>query len=172
VPLKGYLQVPSIQMLKIFVFAFLISVLGCGTQFSSKGPVEKAIGTKIAETCAASQTCTVRIDEVTWFDWDNVIAFSGGFTYVDKNHILGKDYFKDSQYGLSNTLVFFKDGEIIYAEENYRDIEGYHNGDIEFSDMDSSKRYRKYLSGSVFEVTRNGLKDGSYYSLSCKACDE
>lgn len=157
------------RILLVFLFLMLIS---SACTFFSKEKIETAIGNKIQKDCAVGQVCSLEMNEVTAFEWDSMLVFSGGFTYVDINDVIGKDYFKESKFGLSNTLVFFKNGEIVYTEQNFRDIEGYHNGDTYFSDMDISKRYRMYPRNSVFEVKRNKITEGEYYSLQCKNCIE
>lgn len=159
-------------MCKLLTTLVVSAILSCGSLGTGKGRVENALGSRVREVCGTKQECTIRIDEVTSFDWDSVTVFSSGLTYVEKNKVLGKDYFTESKYGLSNALVFSDDGKIVYAEENIRDVEGIQPGDTYFSDMDSAKHYRVYRRDSVFEVERKRLADGEYYSFRCMNCSD
>jgi hypothetical protein len=169
-----YFKYSRRRLSKSFLCIFVLSLtLSCGDFFTGKGKFENSIGVKIRETCVKKEKCSIRIYESTWFDWDKMIVFSGGFTYIDLNHVLEKDYFKESKFGNSNTLVFFKDKEIVYAEENFREAEGYRNGDLLFTDIDdSSQGYQVYKRDSDFRVERNALQSGEYYTLTCINCDK
>lgn len=157
------------RKLSLSVFLFFV-LFSAGCSFTGRGKIENAIDSKIREVCESNRICSIRVDEITWFDWDSLVVFSGGFTAVDKNRVLGKNYFNESHYGFSITIVLLKDGEIVYSEENFRDMERNRDGDTYFSDVDPSKHYRMYPRNSVFEVERQRLSDGEYYSLKCINC--
>ncbi len=153
---------------KLLLLCFLSLILSCGDFFTGEGKFENTIGKKIRETCVKKEKCSIRIYESTWFEWDKLIVFSGGFTNIDVNNVLEKDYFieknyfKENKFGNSKTIVFLKDKEIVYSEENFREAEGYRNGDLYFYDIDTSKGYQVFKKDSEFHVERNAIQADEY----------
>lgn len=142
------------------ILTILVYLVCSCTFFSTK--IENRIGWWVRWNCANQVACILRLRELTNFDWDKVYAFPLGTTQEDVERIIGGKIPEFQEF--SRTLVFIRDNQIIYVEQNPGDVEGIVDGEVGFVSSPSIF-YGMYDKNSSFEVKIISMNQKTYYEL-------
>jgi hypothetical protein len=123
---------------------------------------EAKLVSAITTKCQSQFPCTLRIKDVTDFEWDKLYVFKytahRGVVEKAVGHQL-KDYGE-----FRRRIAFTNKGNIVLYEEEPTNIEHLVNNEVVFDIPDSSD-YRIYDSDATFAVQKIPIPDGSYYEL-------
>jgi hypothetical protein len=126
-------------------------------------PIERKIGASV-DSCKPAGPCTIRIKDLTDFQWDRMHVFSYGAypEYIEK--ALGAplpDYVE-----FKRRLVFLKGGEIVHREDEPIDIEGMVDGEVRFAGMDTEPSHLSFTpEDAVFSASKQKHSNGVAYVL-------
>ena len=139
----------------------LVVFQSCGTPTIDPLSIEGKLVTKIKATCGESTGCTIRLRDVTDFDWDRVYVFSS----IPKDQIekvIGAPFPRHEEF--KRSIIFLNGGKVVYSEAEPTDIESLINDQVVF-DITYGDNYRSYSFDSRFEVQRKSFQRGVYYEL-------
>lgn len=129
----------------------------------SVGRIERKLSVKISEVCRHPNTCTIRLTEITDFNWDKMYIFRVGATHDDINKALNTPLPVYTEF--TRKLIFIRESKIIYREDWPSTMDGLENGDMVFS-MPVDKFYAELTPDTAeFEVAEKPLTNGIYYEL-------
>jgi hypothetical protein len=140
----------------------LIVLQSCGTPTVDPHSIEGKLVTKIKTTCGESTGCTIRLRDVTDFDWDRVYVFNYAVTKDQIEKVIGAPFPQYEEF--KRSIVFLKGGKVVNSEADPTDIESVINDQVVF-DIAAQGNYRVYSSESRFEVQRKNFSRGVYYEL-------
>lgn len=140
----------------------LVLLQSCGTPAIDPHSIEGKLVAKIKTTCGESSGCTIRLRDVTDFDWDRVCVFNYAVTKDQIEKIIGAPFPRYVEFRRS--IIFLKGGKVVYSEADPTDIEGPLNDQVVF-DIAERGNYRTYSSESRFELQRKSFSRGVYYEL-------
>jgi len=146
-------------MTKVAVIALLLICSGCSTN----GAFEQKIVRRINSTCKGSIDCTIRIKDLTNFDWDKMYAFKYTVRADEAEKAMGVPLPEYTEF--TRKIVFLKSNQIVYFEEEPTDIEGPVNGQIAF-DIPDLGNYKLYTPDTaVFKARKLESRNIVYYEL-------
>jgi len=149
-------------MRALIVGALCLIVLGsCGVPTVDPLSIEGKLVTKIKTTCGEFAGCTIRVKDVTDFDWDRVYVFNQGATKDQIEKVIGAPFPRYQEF--KRSMIFLKGGKVVYSEAEPTDIESPINDQVAF-DL-TRDNYNSYSSESRFVVERKNFSRGVYYEL-------
>ena len=140
----------------------LVVLQSCGTPTIVPHSIEGKLVTQIKTTCGESTSCTIRLRDVTDFDWDRVYVFNHGVTKDQIEKVIGAPFPRYEEF--KRSIIFLNGGTVVYSEADPTDIEGVINDQVVF-DLTYGNNYKAYSSESRFEVQRKNFSRGVYYEL-------
>lgn len=121
------------------------------------------ISERIKSSCAAGNTCQIRIRDLTTFEWDRMYVFDYSAELYDIEQALGTPFPDFVQF--KRRIVFLKNGNIVYREDQPTNIEKHLDGEVFFAIPDTEV-YRQFTPDTaIFKVERKPIYDGVYYEL-------
>lgn len=153
--------------MRSLVVAALLLVLfsSCLTKSIDPNSFEGKLVTTINSTCGDFSNCTIRLKDVTEFDWDRVFVFNYAVTQEEIEKLVGNPFPRYQEF--ERSMIFLNGGKIVYSESDPTDIESLINNQVVF-DTDERGNYKSYSSESRFEVKRKQFRGGVYYELTLK----
>lgn len=152
----------SVRAVIVGVLCLIVVLQSCGTLTVDPHSIEGKLVARIKTTCGESNGCTIRLRDVTDFDWDRVYVFNYAVTKDQIGKIIGAPFPRYVEFRRS--IIFLKGGTVVYSEADPTDIEGPLNDQVVF-DIAERGNYRTYSSESRFEVQRKSFSRGVYYEL-------
>ena len=150
-------------MRSLIVGALCLVVLqSCGTPTIDPLSIEGKLVTTIKATCGESTGCTIRLRDVTDFDWDRVYVFNYAVTKDQIEKVIGAPFPRYEEF--KRSIIFLNGGKVVYSEADPTDIEGLLNDQVVF-DIAYGENYKSYSRDSRFEVQRKNFQRGVYYEL-------
>jgi hypothetical protein len=140
----------------------LVVLQSCGTPTINPHSIEGKLVTQIKITCGESTGCTIRLRDVTDFDWDRVYVFNDAVTKEQIEKVIGAPFPRYEEF--KRSIIFLNGGKVVYSEADPTDIESVINDQVVF-DLTYGNNYKAYSSGSRFEVQRKNFSRGVYYQL-------
>src|ERR1700686_1433058 len=89
--------------------------------FTGSPKFEMKMVASIAANCQDHEDCTLRLQDVTSFEWDRMFAFGYGARESEIERVLGAKYHWGGEF--QRKIVFMKGGKIVFHEEEPTDIE-------------------------------------------------
>jgi len=158
--LKKIAIIPSIGFI---LLSFLF--LSCNQRVTDK------VVLLIRKKCTVEENCTLKVAEVTSFTWDEFYFFDHAVLDQEVNKVLGKQVFSTSiSSGYAHKLVFMKNGDVVYKEEQPTNLEVTLDGEVYFN-IDQSTKFGKFSKDSLFEVKKIKSSKGEHYDLTCLNCN-
>ncbi len=152
-----------------FVVIAIAVVLFISNKHSSPNTIEEQIVRWASKNCDKNQSCEIKIADITKFDWDTMYYFEVGMTQNDVAKIMNVPV--ENYTPGYHTIVFVKDGQVVYTEYFPTDIEGYKENEVVFGGVKDN--YGKYDANTIFRVGKNQLTSRHYYELEPKQiCDK
>jgi hypothetical protein len=133
----------------------------CLTKTIDPNSIEGKLVTAINTTCRESSTCTIRLRDVTDFNWDRVYVFTTT-SQSEIEKVIGAPFPGYQEF--QRSIIFFNGGKIVYSESLPTDIERPLKNQVMF-DIAGRSNYRVYSSESQFEVERKNDERAVYYKL-------
>lgn len=146
----------------VIVILLLIPLQGCGTKTINSSSVEGKLVTRINSTCQSSSVCTIRVKDVTNFDWDKMYVFKHTATSDQMNKAVGLPLPPYEEF--ERKIIFVNVGKVVYSEADPTDVEKPIDQEVMF-DIPDDAQYKSYGRDSVFKVTRKSFSNGVYYEL-------
>ena len=110
--------------------------------------------------------CTLRIKDITDFDWDKMFVFSDGADIGEIEKTLGTSV--SVKKAVSRKLVFTKDGKVVHYDELPTNIEEIVNNQISFDDAGNYSHKTYTVDEAVFEAQKYSQNGKTYYHLKQK----
>ncbi len=146
----------------ILVIASLVIFESCGAKSVDPASIEGKLVTRINATCGQSNSCTIRLSDVTDFAWDRVYVFKYNAKQSEIERIIGAPF---PIYGeFKRSMIFLKGGAMVYSEVEPTDVEHPITNQVLF-DIPYRDIYRSYSAESQFEVERKTFQESVYYEL-------
>lgn len=140
----------------------LVVIQSCGTPTIDPHSIEGKLVTLIKTTCGESTGCTIRLRDVTDFDWDRVYVFNSAATKDQIEKVIGAPFPGYEEF--KRSIIFLNGGKVVYSEADPTDIESVINDQVVF-DLAYGNNYKAYSSESRFEAQRKNFSRGIYYEL-------
>lgn len=160
-------------MKKILLICIGVSFfVACFTQTGvSSESVEFNIRKLIQNTCKPNQSCKIKLNQATSFDWDQFYFFDMSVEEAVVSKTLGFEY-ESSAPTYSRKWIFLRNGKIVHAEEHQipevdKPIEV---GDVDLEVSDQNNKHGTFDNDAEFEAVSLTIDDGLYYRLRCVNC--
>ena len=148
------------QARTVFLILFSASFgLLCGC-FNRRG-LEGKIITEIHSRCKNGSICSLRMSELTNFEWDKMYAFRSA-SNLDVDQATGTKLHPYAD--LENLLVFTYQGKVVFQETEPFDVEHLVKDEVVF-DIPEPAHYKVYGHDAVFSVSVLSSSYGPYYEL-------
>ena len=141
---------------------FLAVLSSCLTKSIDPNSIEGKLVTAINTTCSESGKCTIRLKDVTDFDWDRVYVFNYANSQSQIEELIGAPFPKYQEF--QRSIIFLNGGNIVHSESLPTDIERPIKNQVMF-DIAGRGNYRVYSSESRFDVQRENNERPVYYKL-------
>ena len=98
-------------MKKIIFYLSIVLFFGC------QNDIQKNIVQEIKQKCKITDTCTVRIIDLTAFEWEKMYIFNESSSLEEIDKVLGfkYEYFKD----IARRIIFTKSNEVVYHQDDF-----------------------------------------------------
>ncbi|HEX7286031.1 MAG TPA: hypothetical protein VF532_07595 [Candidatus Angelobacter sp.] len=149
----------SFTKTKLAALVLICIGLGCKKH---NAPFEAKLLSAIDVKCQGRFPCTLRIKDVTDFEWDNLYVFK----YTAHRGIVEKAVgheLPDFQE-FHRKLIFTNRGNIVLYDEEPTNIEHVVNNEVVF-DIPDSNDYSSYDANATFVIQKIAFSGGSYYQL-------
>src|SRR5712692_495649 len=106
----------------LIVMGSLLVLQSCGSNKSiDPNSVEGKIAASIKTTCRGSRVCTIRIRDVTKFDWDKMYVFKYTATNDEIQKVVGipLPHYNDFE----RKIIFVSGDKVVYSEADPTDVE-------------------------------------------------
>jgi hypothetical protein len=123
---------------------------------------EEALVQLISSRCRSEAQCSVRVSDVTTFQWDKMYVFKYTATHSEVERALGRKF--EGYLELHRRVVFTRGNEIVFHEEEPTDIEKLVSGEVVF-DIPDANDYQVYDSETTFAVTKLWNAGDPHYRL-------
>jgi len=124
--------------------------------------MEGRIANAIRKSCK-SDTCTIRIRNLTDFTWDKMYVFKYGATREEINKAIGAPLEHYTEF--TRKIIFVSGRKIVFSEEEKTNIEGLVDNEVVFDLLDTVN-YRVYtVDQAVFRAREKPFDKGKYYEL-------
>ena len=143
--------------MKKYLLIVFVFVLSCNANISEK--VSDKLINRLEILCHNSDSCEIKISEITNFDWDRVVITISGASSQDIDDLLRFHYpfFEET----TSSIIFIKGDTIIYHENIYTpDPEKGDKFGFAFNVGRSFTRKE-----AVFKVNKNNEREEVFYSL-------
>ena len=144
----------------LVVILILVIFESCGVKTVDPFSIEGKLVTRINATCGQSSNCTIRLRDVTDFDWDRVYVFNYAARQSEIEKVIGAPFPLYEEF--KRSMIFLNDGTVVYSEVEATDIERPINNQVVF-DITVKGAYKSYSSESQFEVKRKHFQGNTYY---------
>ena len=145
--------------MKLIFFLAVISMMLSGCKSNT---FENKITNKIESNCKQN-SCTIRIKEITDFNWDKMYVFKYNVTLEEVNKVLGVSLENYTEF--TRKIIFTSGGKIVYEEEEKTNIEGLINNEVVF-DIPDTINYKAYnIEEAKFTVIEKEFDRGKYFEL-------
>ena len=144
------------------VILALVLLESCGRKSINPNSVEGKLVARINSTCQDSSVCTIRVRDVTNFDWDKMYVFKYTATSDQMNKAVGLPLPPYEEF--ERKIIFVGGGKVVYSEADPTDVEKPIDQEVVF-DMPDDALYKSYGRDSVFRVTKKSFSNGVYYEL-------
>jgi hypothetical protein len=142
------------------VTTFFCSAPGCKKETTSG--FESKLVSAITTKCQSQAPCTLRIKDMTNFEWDKLYVFKYTASHEVVEKVIGKPLKDYNEF--HRRIVFTHNGHIVFYEEEPTNVEHVINNEVVL-DIPDSADYRVYGADSVFTVQKVSTSEGSYYQL-------
>lgn len=147
---------------RIVGILFLVIFKSCGTETIDPLSTEGKLVTRISTTCGDSNSCTIRLKDVTDFEWDRVYVFKYTASKSEIEKVIGVPFPQYKEF--KRSIIFVNGGKLVHGEANPTNVEGLINNEVVF-DIADGDTYKSYSSENRFEVSRKNFQRGVYYEL-------
>src|SRR5207253_4459453 len=144
------------------VILALVLLESCGRKSINPNSVEGKLVARINSTCQDSSVCTIRVRDVTKFDWDKMYVFKYTATSDQMNKAVGLPLPPYEEF--ERKIIFVGGGKVVYSEADPTDVEKPIDQEVVFYIPDDAL-YKSYGRDSVFRVTKKSFSNGVYYEL-------
>jgi len=144
------------------VILALVLLESCGRKSINPNSVEGKLVARINSTCQDSSVCTIRVRDVTNFDWDKMYVFKYTATSDQMNKAVGLPLPPYEEF--ERKIIFVGGGKVVYSEADPTDVEKPIDQEVVFYIPDDAL-YKSYGRDSVFRVTKKSFSNGVYYEL-------
>lgn len=107
--------------------------------------------------------CTIRISEITNFEWDRMYVFSKGATMEIIQEAVGQYIPEKTQF--TRKIVFTKNDNVVHYEELPTIIDEIVSNQVYFDNVEDDKREIYTVENAVFEAREYSLGDRNYFQL-------
>lgn len=114
-----------------------VASMGCNRNRVSPSSVEGQIGHAIQQRCRGISNCTIRLRDVTSFDWDKMFYFDSTVPPAEREREVGVQLKSEE---LRRQLVFLRGGSVIRNDLLPTDIERPIENEIAFDDGNQANR--------------------------------
>jgi hypothetical protein len=145
-------------MRKITYCLSIVLIFGCQSN------MQKKIVNKINQQCKTTDTCIVRMSDVTDFEWEKMYVFNENSRLEEINKLLGfnYEYFED----VARRIIFTKSNKVVYHEDDFPYPEESPKGKVFFKLGNDTLHYRVFLmKNAVFKTERKEIESAVYYEL-------
>ena len=94
----------------MILLSFVASTMGCNRNRVTSSSIEGQIGHAIEERCPKGSNCTVRLHDLTPFDWDKMFYFEYNVSPAEREKAVGVRLESEE---LRRQLVFLSGGNIV-----------------------------------------------------------
>ncbi len=150
--------------LPALLFVILLSISCKESQEYKSLEIERKFGNNIERNCRQNKDCVVAIKDVTDFSWDKLYVFDYGIDKYEIDKIVGINV--NASDNNTRKLIFIKDNELVYLEQNLSIVDKAAEGEIIFLEMDR-KNFAEYNFNAQFKPE---LFDNSY-KVGCINCN-
>jgi hypothetical protein len=148
--------------MKRLIILTLVLLYGCGEKGIDPNSIEGKIVSKVNSTCRVLGSCTIRLKDLTSFEWDKVYVFKYNASLEDINKALGFELPAYTEF--TRRIIFLREGEGVHREEEPTSVEGPVDGEVVF-DIPDDAVYKSYNADVTFKVRRRTFEQGAYYEL-------
>ena len=146
--------------LPLLIAVVLLVLQACGSQTINRHSIEGKLVAKI-KSCQPAEVCTVRVKDVTNFDWDKIFVCK----VVSQESVEKEVGFPLPEWeDFKRVTIFTRGGNLVRLEKNPTNIEHPINEQLIF-DVADADACGVYGPDSVFEVTPQSSREGVYYNL-------
>src|SRR5437588_11766583 len=110
-----------IVMKRVIIVMLLLVPLQCCTKSIDSNSVEGKLVARINSTCQDSSVCTIRVRDVTNFDWDKMYVFKYTATSDQMNKAVGLPLPPYEEF--KRKIITVSAGKDIYSEAEPTDLE-------------------------------------------------
>ena|SRR5438270_9659180 len=151
-----------IVMKRVIIVMLLLVPLQCCTKSIDSNSVEGKLVARINSTCQSSSVCTIRVRDVTNFDWDKMYVFKHTATSDQMNKAVGLPLPPYKEF--ERKMIFVSGRKVVYSEAEPTDVEKPIDQEVIF-DIPDDAQYKSYARDSLFTVTKKSFANGVYYEL-------
>src|SRR5438270_12203361 len=144
------------------VILALVLLESCGRKSINPNSVEGKLVARINSTCQSSSVCTIRVRDVTNFDWDKMYVFKHTATSDQMNKAVGLPLPPYKEF--ERKMIFVSGRKVVYSEAEPTDVEKPIDQEVIF-DIPDDAQYKSYARDSLFTVTKKSFANGVYYEL-------
>lgn len=159
--MRATLDVVALVVVGLVAAAYVYKTRNDSGEYHPPGKLERKISARI-DSCQSSQPCTIRLADVTDFDWDDVYVFQAGASRQTIESTIRAPFQRDLD--MAPWLVFVKDGRVVYAEEDAWHVEKAAVSSVIF-DPEKNIDVRNYKRDVKFDGSRSRFEKGYLYSL-------
>jgi hypothetical protein len=111
-----------------------------------------------------NDTCIVLMKDETSFEWDKLYVFNLPLPQEEVDKVIGMSYSYYEEF--TRPMIFVKDGNIVYHENNRTNIEGIVDNQVIFGGILDTTRYRTFsIDEAVFRARKKKSGSKNYYEL-------
>jgi hypothetical protein len=150
---------------RLFLGVLAVATFCClapGCKKETTSGFESKLISAITAKCQSQVPCTLRIKDVTDFEWDKLYVFKYTASREVVEKVIGNPLKSYNEF--HRRIVFTDNGHIAFYEEEPTNIEHVINNEVIFGIPDSTD-YRAYDADSVFTVQKVSTSNSSYYQL-------
>jgi hypothetical protein len=145
------------------ILSLLLS--GCElSQHPESFPVQGSIIRYVQQNCSSASPCTLRIRDLTHFEWERMYVFSVGSSLSDRERIVGQPGVQSVD--LEGEMVFTKAGKIVHQEPMPEGVELPLKNEVGFAENTNTGGHSEYSPITSFSVAISQSKNGRYFVLS------
>jgi len=95
---------------------FLLVFTSCRSRSIDPSSIEAKLVTGINTTCHDYSNCTIRLKDVTDFDWDRVYVFEYTAGQAEIEKVIGVPFPRYEEF--KRSMIFLNGGKLVYGEAN------------------------------------------------------
>ncbi len=156
----SFVNVAIAKRIAVVILPFLC--FGCTTNRVSPNSIEGRMGAAISRKCGSSQTCKMRLRELTPFQWDRMFYFDVALSPSERRRAVGVSI---PARELQRQIVFLNHDKVVYNELLPTDFEKPVRNEVAF-EIVAPATYFTCDDSAVLLAKHDGVGTGApFYSL-------